>query len=375
MKKLIILLLCIFMITGCNKEPEISPEEKYYNHILEEVEKDTLSYTHYYYQQLTDQQKAIYVQIYEVVTGKAEFTTFFQEVHLRDYTIAGHYFYLDMPLYFHTHYLTSNFVGYTAKEIVVNEEPEEGVLDELDKKADDIIATMPEGLSDYDKVKWIFDWVIDNTEYDLNAENNQDIRSVFMTGKSVCAGYARAFQFLCQKAGIEAGYISGAATNNIQESDFHAWSFVKVDDKYYWVDPTWGDKYYYTDYSYMCITDEELFKSRNMLLIIRGPEFFIGEDIIAVPKCTDDSLNYFKKNNCYFDRYNYNTFLNFVLEHKDEKYFLCQFESSQLPDALKHLFENEEVFDILFEAYPNRAEIGVYYDYDEVTGTLYIEPY
>lgn len=71
--------------------------------------------------------------------------------------------------------------------------------------------------------------------YDLTADMNQSAYSALVNGKSVCAGYARAYQYLLQQLGIPCYYCTGYSGGD------HAWNIVKLEDGYYNVDVTWDD--------------------------------------------------------------------------------------------------------------------------------------
>lgn len=47
------------------------------------------------------------------------------------------------------------------------------------QQSEEILAGVPAGGSDYDKVKYVFETLVDMTEYDLSAPDNQNIYSVF----------------------------------------------------------------------------------------------------------------------------------------------------------------------------------------------------
>lgn len=69
----------------------------------------------------------------------------------------------------------------------------------------------------------------------MSAEMNQSAYSALVNGRTVCAGYARAFQYLMQQLGVPCYYCTGYAGEN------HAWNIVRLDDGYYNVDTTWDD--------------------------------------------------------------------------------------------------------------------------------------
>lgn len=89
--------------------------------------------------------------------------------------------------------------------------------------------------SDYEKEKYIHDALIDRASYDMGAEMNQSAYSALVNGQTVCAGYARAYQYLLQQLSIPCYYCTGYAGEN------HAWNIVGLEDGYYNVDTTWDD--------------------------------------------------------------------------------------------------------------------------------------
>lgn len=92
------------------------------------------------------------------------------------------------------------------------------------------------GLSgDYAKEVYVHDALIDNITYNLRAEMNQSAYSALVNGQTVCAGYARAFQYLMQQLDIPCYYCAGYA------GERHAWNIIVLDDGCYNVDTTWDD--------------------------------------------------------------------------------------------------------------------------------------
>jgi transglutaminase/protease-like cytokinesis protein 3 len=90
------------------------------------------------------------------------------------------------------------------------------------------------------------DWVADRIAYDgpsyvARRFPPQDAESVFRARVGVCAGYARLLTALGQALGLEVVYVTGDArtSGNSEEGDSHAWSAVKLGDRYYLADATW----------------------------------------------------------------------------------------------------------------------------------------
>lgn len=126
--------------------------------------------------------------------------------------------------------------GFYSKEDV--EEYEEQI--ELVKNK--IIANIQDK-SQYEQVKIIHDYLIDTIEYeqDLTQNNVYDIYGALVTKKCVCEGYAKAFQYLMNEIGIENTIIIGTGTNSKNETENHAWNYVKLNGQWYAVDVTWDD--------------------------------------------------------------------------------------------------------------------------------------
>lgn len=82
-----------------------------------------------------------------------------------------------------------------------------------------------------------YDFELYNSSLNGNVDATADpafyIDGVFLNGKAVCDGLARAFNFLCAMEGMESMRVTGSFS-----SSPHAWNKVKVGGKYYNVDVT-----------------------------------------------------------------------------------------------------------------------------------------
>lgn len=104
--------------------------------------------------------------------------------------------------------------------------------------------------NDYEKEKFVHNALIDKITYAKNAPMSQSAYSGLVNGKTVCAGYARAFQYLLQQLDIPCYYCTGYA------GESHAWNIVKLGDDYYNADVTWDDTEA-GNYDYFNKTDED----------------------------------------------------------------------------------------------------------------------
>ena len=118
----------------------------------------------------------------------------------------------------------------------------------LDAKVDSIISKIiTSGMDDFDKVKAIHDWIINNTRYDTEGYNSGNVpqssysaEGVFNYGVAVCDGYAKAFLLMANKAGLEVIRVTGMGYTS-SGSENHAWNQVKVSGNWYNIDVTWDD--------------------------------------------------------------------------------------------------------------------------------------
>lgn len=102
-------------------------------------------------------------------------------------------------------------------------------------KIDKIVENASAYTDPYEQEKYVHNILMEMITYDAQATNNQSAYSAVIENKTVCAGYARAFQLSMQKLGIPCYYCTGYSGEN------HAWNIVKLSGDYYNVDVTWDD--------------------------------------------------------------------------------------------------------------------------------------
>ncbi len=105
------------------------------------------------------------------------------------------------------------------------------------------LVTALQSYNNYDKIKYLHNWIIDNMEYDTTLEK-EDTRNIYGALKNrtiVCEGYAKLFKYILDKMQIQCVIVSGEATNSTGETELHAWNCVLLDGKWYAIDVTWDD--------------------------------------------------------------------------------------------------------------------------------------
>ena len=265
---------------------------------LKESQKGNYAYEH-----LTDEGKTLYVELLTIIQHRAQdivVSTLDEETLdvVCSFVQADHpeIFYMDG--YTYTRYtiggelkkisFTGNYT-YSAQEIADRQA-------KIDNYAISCLAGAPSDGDDYSKVKYVYDYLITNTDYDGNAPDNQNICSVFIYGRSVCQGYAKATQYLLQQMGIPATLVTGKV-NGVG----HAWNLVYVDGEYTYVDTTWGDSSYQKlesgdssqkmpliNYTYLCCTTSDIERTHTIA------------ETLPMPTCTSMKNNYYVREGEYF---------------------------------------------------------------------------
>lgn len=276
----------------------------------------------FYYQQLSRKEQADYIRLVDSLRRfdtKSPFTVTNQDSLRRVYEAVTQ----DFPEF----YWLSESPEVNFSQLVYPEGVEE-TYRHIQDLADEVIAQMPDG-SDYDKVKYLYEYIIHQTQYHTAALSDealiwkdQSVRSVFLDKQSVCAGYSRAFQLLCQKAGIRSLYVAGDIVAYDQP---HAWNLVRIDGQYYPVDTTWGDPTFETtvigqadvntiNYSYLC-TPKAIFEKTHTAWT--GFSSADGGEL-NYPTLSDTSLNYYALNGAYFTSYNHAELAAFLSEKSQD---------------------------------------------------------
>lgn len=263
----------------------------------------------YAFDRLTGSGQTLYVEILAIIQTMSEnvpvSTTSDEAIDLVfDYVCADHpeLFYVDG--YRYTNYTLDNVItkiSFSGNYIYTSDEVKEKQT-RINEAINRCLAGAPSSEDDYYAIKYVYEYLIQNVEYDLDAPDNQNICSVFIEEKSVCNGYAKAMQILLNKLGIKSTLVTGTVDTKKARNVRHAWNLVLCNGTYYYVDVTWGDSSYQVgngenadstrlpavNYDYLNVTTDEIEKNHTV------------SDILYMPECGSMKDNYYVREDEYF---------------------------------------------------------------------------
>lgn len=272
--------------------------------IIEKFKKSKLTNICYYYNQISSEDRKLYDSILQGIIEcntvinlpgnigdkLPKITKMVLYDHPELFWIDGSY---QCTLYAGKTELNFNYL-YGKREIVQRSK-------EIEAAADKFKRTLSFRDKEYDIIRKAYLYVIDTVEYVANSSDNQNVYSSLVNCKSVCAGYSKAVQYLLQKNGIQAIYVSGTASGNGYSGKSHAWNIVRCNGKYYQVDATFADGLGNPDrrmkelgihnMTYLCIDDSIMYRNH------------VPSGELKIPQCKSRDLNYFVKNGLYAETY------------------------------------------------------------------------
>ena len=133
-------------------------------------------------------------------------------------------------------------------EGIYNQNNLQQMLDSLEQKREEIYQKIDEDWTDYQKVYFVNEYVVENVEYDITLSKDfvHTVYGSLINGLAVCDGYSYAVQYLLDGLGITNLVCAGQAYNpSNQSSEGHMWSYVKLYGHWYGLDTTWNDPIYY----------------------------------------------------------------------------------------------------------------------------------
>lgn len=268
-------------------------------------------------------------------------------------------------------YKYDNITGEISKvrpNYSVSIEERNRMVEQVQLVTNDIVNSV-QGLDTFETLKTFHDYIITHCDYEKSSENYSNAYGVFIEGKAVCEGYARAFKYLCDMVNIPCELVLGIA-----EID-HMWNLVKVDNEWYHIDVTWDDPENkggdYIGYSYFNVSDSQIFTNH------------VIDDVPQFPSATATDMNYFKHNNvcAYTSEELYNLIYGEIYKSciDGDKYVYVSVSSKDVfDDTLEVLKENNwyVMYNIIKNAYStansskNPSDVICSYDDNMLTITI-----
>lgn len=300
------------------RDSEVSTDDSF---IVEDIPyqevsvEDTELVGRYYYGLLNGDEKRVYREIYQgmqsrqdeiyIHCGDAELANRILGEVLRDFP---DFFWCDSGVSSTSYEKGEDTEPYTIVHPEYNCSAEDKQIrqQQINEAAAGVLQGISMEASDYEKILYVYEYIVNSVEYDLEAPDNQNIYSSLVGKRSVCAGYSKAAQYLLERLGVFAIYVTGTANG----SNSHAWNVVQCGGEYYHVDTTWGDPVYQVaegeeapqweniSYDYMCCNDEEIYRTHQ------------ADAEYPLPACTGMTWNYYVVNGMFYESYDGNAALN-----------------------------------------------------------------
>ena len=345
------LILAIFIYCPCNVQAGAlkaicSAAERFFSDEPSEVQKlrqmeivkTDEGHQEYYFKQLTEEEQRVYREILNGIRNREE--QFYLTLAADDSIDRTYHAVLkDHPEIFWVHnrekiykttYSDKNYCMFTPGYTYTENEMKE-IRTAMENSFQELNSLIPEEASDYEKVRIVYTYVIDHTQYQTG-EDDQSIAGVFWKKSAVCAGYAGAVQYLLEKLDIPCIYVDGSTKGS---TEGHAWDIVKIGESYYYVDATNGDQPDFLNgeaaqlkehktiiYDYLCPFPEEYEKT------------YTPSDELEVPKCTAKDLNFYVLNQGCFEEYDWQIIYDY-----------CKMRLDNGAAVVRFKFSNQEAFD------------------------------
>ena len=292
----------------------------------------------YYFKQLTEEEQRAYRELLKGIRAREK--EFYLTISDDDSIDRSYHAVLkDHPEIFWVHnrekiykttYSDSDYCVFTPGYTYTDSEIDE-IQTAMDQSFQEAKALIPEDAGDYEKVRIVYTYVIDHTQYQTG-EDDQSIAGVFWKKSAVCAGYAGAVQYLLERLDIPCIYVDGSTKGS---TEGHAWDIVKIGQEYYYVDATNGDQPDFLNgdaaqleehktiiYDYLCPFPEEYEKT------------YTPSEELTVPSYTAKDLDFYVLNQGCFDSYDYQEILAY-----------CQMRLNNGAAVVRFKFSSQEAFE------------------------------
>ncbi|MDO5446067.1 MAG: transglutaminase domain-containing protein, partial [Eubacteriales bacterium] len=206
---------------------------------------------------------------------------------------------------------------------------------DLENASAEILSSLS-GESEYEKVKGVYEYLINNSSYDINVKD-QTSYSLLVNRSGVCAGYAGAMKYLLDRLNVDCMIASGKS-----KGEDHVWNLVRIGGCWYQVDPTWGDPVTGSDfqtisYDYLLLDDEEMFLDHQY------------DSGVVYPNCSTEESNFYRREGLYLESCDYTELSGMMkscIENGRDFIFKCA-DTNLYFEVCNYLFEREQIFSLL----------------------------
>lgn len=284
----------------------------------------------YYFKQLTEEEQRVYRELLKGIRAREK--EFYLTISDDDSIDRSYHAVLkDHPEIFWVHnrekiykttYSDSDYCVFTPGYTYTDSEIDE-IQTAMEQSFQEVRALIPEDAGDYEKVRIVYTYVIDHTQYQTG-EDDQSIAGVFWKKSAVCAGYAGAVQYLLERLDIPCIYVDGSTKGS---TEGHAWDIVKIGQEYYYVDATNGDQPDFLNgdaaqleehktiiYDYLCPFPEEYERT------------YTPSEELTVPACTAKDLDFYVLNQGYFEDYSWQDIYDYCKMRMDNGAAVVRFK-------------------------------------------------
>lgn len=209
--------------------------------------------TYYYYNQMDDNEKSFYDKLNSMclyyLESNEDITDTIEGIPVTEYVSCSGMttdeainiaiiFYYSNPQYY---FLSGDFGSHPYRDEVyvslglfntfADGDARKTTTTQLENKITQWMSKIDDSATVVEKEQEIHNLIISNTTY-VRGTYDQSVYSVFFENETVCTGYAKTFELLCNGLGIDTVLVT---------SDNHAWNKVRIEGCWYEVDCTWDD--------------------------------------------------------------------------------------------------------------------------------------
>lgn len=216
----------------------------------------------------------------------------------------------------------------------------------LEKAEDEIVSKAPRG-DEFETELYLHNAVLKTCVYSegVSGETSSPY-SCLVEKKASCEGYAKAMKRLLEKCGIECFLAVGQVDDGKGSTEGHMWDIVRINGKYYHLDPTWDDN-----------NNDDL---RPSYTYFNDNDSLISKTHVVTDRyagiCTSIDDNYYRKTNAFFASYDgavRNKISGMLSRNADSGSDLVTFmfeNEDDYKNAKQDLFDNEKIYRLLDRA-------------------------